>query len=256
MNKRKAIKNIETVANIWMSILLPLLSVGLCFLCAKSINVLGIKTTIIISVAIIVLVLICAIIVERIATSVCAERVSTSISSAAQTAKEYTFDNMGVAGINGVFSETEIAAKEKSRNYSEIWLVSFDLQSEVYGGAYENTVIENVRKGTKYKYFIPDNPANREKIRVLFSACNYSENIEAYILPQSFFFLVSEVDFAIYEPYYLPQHTNEEKCGYMGLNINGLDGRYEVAMSPELIFAIQSRLAECITEDSKISVRR
>jgi len=156
--------------------------------------------------------------------------------------------DIGVIGIKGIYPEVEIAQMERRNTFDTIWLVSHDMKSEVEDGEYSGVVLDNLKKGTKYCYFVPHPHNNREiitRIKMIMDKCGNNDNLKFYFLNEDFFFLVPEIDFAIYEPF-----NNAKRKGYMGIDIQGLEGRYATLMSSEFIDTLLAQLF-MITQQSK-----
>ena len=83
--------------------------------------------------------------------------------------------------------------------------------------------------------------------------CHDNPNLEFYYLEPSFFFLVSEIDFSIYNPQVIGGDKVQEpkRCGYLGVNIEGLSDRYAVSMSDDLVDAIVYKLSINATDEYK-----
>jgi hypothetical protein len=102
--------------------------------------------------------------------------------------------------MNGICKEEQLALMEKTYPFEEIWLISPDLLTEINSGIYAGVIKENLKKGTKYKYFVPETEINKVRVQIFRNSCGNNKNLEIYYLSDDFFFLVPRVDFAIYEP--------------------------------------------------------
>ena len=144
--------------------------------------------------------------------------------------------------MNGIYKEKALALMEKTNVHSEIWLISPDLLTEINNGVYAGVVRDNLKKGTKYRYFIPHSPTNEIRVKMFQENCNNDKNLEIYYLTDDFFFLVPDVDFAIYEPL---KSISDGKQGYMGLLFQGMKERFAVLMNNDFVDALASKLEEC-----------
>lgn len=142
---------------------------------------------------------------------------------------------------NGIYKEDQLALMERTGRFNEIWLISPDLSTEIEDGIYNGVVKSNLRKGTKYKYFVPKNDVNAHRVNIFWEDCNRNKNLEIYYLTNDFFFLVPDIDFAIYEP------MSKQRIGYMGLAIDCTSDRVAVSMNSEFVDALSSKLESCMT---------
>lgn len=145
--------------------------------------------------------------------------------------------------MNGVCKEEQLALMERTCTFEEIWLISPDLLTEINSGIYAGVVRDNLRKGTKYKYFVPNTEINKVRVEIFKKNCGNNANLQIYYLTDDFFFLVPKVDFAIYEPM---KSITDGKKGYMGLPIEGTDESFAVLMNNDFVDAVIGKLAEKI----------
>lgn len=147
--------------------------------------------------------------------------------------------------MNGICKEEQLALMERTCSFEEIWLISPDLLTEINSGIYAGVINKNLKKGTKYKYFVPDTEINRVRVKIFKKNCGYSKNLEVYDLADDFFFLVPRVDFAIYEPM---KSITDGKKGYIGLPIQGTTESFAVLMNNDFVDAVVGKLAERLNE--------
>lgn len=145
--------------------------------------------------------------------------------------------------MNGVCKEEQLALMEKTCKFEEIWLISPDLLTEINNGIYAGVIKQNLRKGTRYKYFVPDTEINKVRVKIFEESCGHNKNLEIHFLANDFFFLVPRVDFAIYEPM---KSISNGKKGYMGLPIQGVTENFAVLMNNDFVDAVVGKLAECL----------
>lgn len=143
--------------------------------------------------------------------------------------------------MNGICKEEQLALMEKTYPFEEIWLISPDLLTEINSGIYAGVIKENLKKGTKYKYFVPETEINKVRVQIFRNSCGNSKNLEIYYLSDDFFFLVPRVDFAIYEPM---KSITDGKKGYIGLPIQGTAESFAVLMNNDFVDAVIGKLAE------------
>lgn len=143
--------------------------------------------------------------------------------------------------MNGICKEEQLALMEKTYPFEEIWLISPDLLTEINSGIYAGVIKENLKKGTKYKYFVPETEINKVRVQIFRNSCGNNKNLEIYYLSDDFFFLVPRVDFAIYEPM---KSITDGKKGYIGLPIQGTAESFAVLMNNDFVDAVIGKLAE------------
>lgn len=143
--------------------------------------------------------------------------------------------------MNGICKEEQLALMEKTYPFEEIWLISPDLLTEINSGIYAGVIKENLKKGTKYKYFVPETEINKVRVQIFRNSCRNNKNLEIYYLSDDFFFLVPRVDFAIYEPM---KSITDGKKGYIGLPIQGTAESFAVLMNNDFVDAVIGKLAE------------
>ena len=143
--------------------------------------------------------------------------------------------------MNGICKEEQLALMEKTYPFEEIWLISPDLLTEINSGIYAGVIKENLKKATKYKYFVPDTEINKVRVQIFKNSCGNSKNLEVYYLSDDFFFLVPHVDFAIYEPM---KSITDGKKGYIGLPIQGTTESFAALMNNDFVDAVIGKLAE------------
>lgn len=146
--------------------------------------------------------------------------------------------------MDGIYREEQLAIMERTQHFDEIWLISPDFSTEIEEGVYSNVVKDNLKKGTKYKYFVPRTDINKHRVRIFWEACNRNKHLEIYFLTDDFFFLVPDIDFAIYEPNKVDAKV---RSGYMGLGIQGESERFAVKMNTFFVDALSAKLEGCMT---------
>lgn len=134
----------------------------------------------------------------------------------------------------GIIPEHELAEMEASCDYEEIWVISNDLSAEV--GQYKDIVPQNLKRGIKYKFFYRRTAQNEIRIAEIRRKNGGSKNAEYFCLEDDFFFIVTNLDFTIYNPY------SEDKIGFMGIELPGAEELYAIKVARNLTDAIASRL--------------
>lgn len=152
-----------------------------------------------------------------------------------------------IPGVPGIIKDEDLAKYEAKIDCSEIWLVSYDLESEFNDGLYQDVVINNLKRGIKYKYFVAQTPGievtiDNEVINTLPDECK--QNFEYFILKNEFFFLVDNIDFVIYDPYNAASSGISGCKAYMSMVLSNGDVIYEAPMNSDLRDRIVARLIE------------
>ena len=142
-----------------------------------------------------------------------------------------------------IISDKKLSEFERTCSCEEIWVVSNDLETEVDGGLYAEIVPSNLKRGIKYKIFVPKNHLTSIRLEQLKRKNGNSENIKYYLLTDDFFFLVSKLDFTIYDPY---KTSATGRRGYIGLDLPDCEELYAAKIDDPLIDAIASKLLEYI----------
>lgn len=142
-----------------------------------------------------------------------------------------------------IISDRRLSEFESACSCEEIWVVSNDLETEVDGGLYAEVVPANLKRGIKYKIFVPKNYLTSIRLEHLKRRNGNSDNIEYYLLTDDFFFLVSKLDFTIYDPY---KTSATGRRGYIGLDLPDCEELYAARIDDPLIDAIASKLLEYI----------
>lgn len=224
---------------IGFAILFPIISIGCSFGVSLLEAKLGLLPTIILLMAILVLVIVMGYFGGKTLEYIGRGFFDKSFDSSIKNIRDRRANNVIM---NGVYREAQLALVERTRTFSEIWLISSDLLTEINSGIYAGIVRSNLKKGTKYRYFVPHTPINEIRVKMFRESCKNNKNLEIYYLTDDFFFLVPDVDFAIYEPL---KSVTDGKQGYMGLQIQGMNERYAVLMNNDFVDALASKLEEC-----------
>lgn len=122
----------------------------------------------------------------------------------------------------------------------EIWLITADLEEDSMGGPFQEVVGDNLRRGVKYHYFVPNEPMMKSRVGQLKAIHENHPGLSFTYLNDDFFFLVPRFDFAIYNPYCVPGGTKRE--AFMGIPVDPKYGRFEAKVNPDLIDVLIGKL--------------
>lgn len=238
----------ENFNSTWMAILLPTISVAVTLFVSYLTERLGFLFTIGVLLANLMVFLIVIVITYILLKHICPQKLQKNIHRISKETKLQSYEklNISAVGIKGLYPESEIAHMEKNNYYEDIWLISHDLLTEINDGVYAGAVVNNLKKGMNYTYFVPQTLEIETRIKLLKQKCNNSKRLNFYYLDEDFFFLVPNIDFSIYEP---KKSSKDGKIGFIGVDIDGLPGRYEAKMSDDFVDVLVAKLTKII--DSK-----
>ncbi len=140
-----------------------------------------------------------------------------------------------------LITSAQMAEFESTIECDDIWLVTCDLAEDIPGELFFDTVRSNLRKGTRYKYFIPRSLHAAARIKQILENQQPHGDVEAVPLSDDFFFLATRLDFAIYDPF--NQHGS--RCGYMGLPSDSNE-RYHCRMQAEFVDMLIGKLTSIL----------
>lgn len=229
----------------WVVIIVPVLAFIANIVLAKVQNDIGF-TNIIISIAFLVLLFGEIVIVNHkiISSSIrkfVYPRFEVAINQPIQDVSSYEF-----LFRESIITDRQLSEMEKTCDCEEIWVVSNDLATEIDGGIYSDIVPANLERGIKYKMFVPKNNLTSIRLESLKRKHKSSPNINYYLLTDDFFFLVSKLDFTIYDPY---KTSATGRQGYIGLDLPDSDELYAAKIGDDLVDAIASKLLEYIQNE-------
>lgn len=247
-NSKEKSKKVEEINTMWVSILLPLISIVATLSISILISEVKLELALLILIAVIIFLSIFLYITLIIFKSIHERKIKQIVSNVSEDTKIASYNklNINAVGINGIFPESEIAHMENNNYYENIWLISHDLLTEIEDGVYAGAVIDNIKRGINYTYFVPKNLEIEPRIKLLKEKCNNSKRLKFFYLDDSFFFLVPNIDFSIYEP---TKTFSEGKKGFLGVDIDGLPGRYEALMSNNFVDVLVAKLSQIIDKE-------
>lgn len=132
--------------------------------------------------------------------------------------------------ITWMIDNEQMAEYEKTNNVNEVWLVTCDLAEDIPDAIFFDVVQKNLERGVRYRYFIPHSLAAQARGMQLVENHAGAGDIRVITLSDDFFFLVSRLDFTIYDP----KNLNGQRCGYMGLPLDGTD-RFHCSMESQFV---------------------
>jgi len=141
--------------------------------------------------------------------------------------------------VDWILTTPQLIKFESVIKNSEVWLITSDLYEDCIGGPFQECVSNNLKKGVRYHYFVPDTMGVRSKSKQINAVNKNNKDLHFSFLEDDFFFLVSKFDFGIINPF---KKGKIERLGFMGLPVPDEKGRYQVKISDELIDIIIGKL--------------
>lgn len=237
--------NTKSFSSLWLYIGVPILSLVINVILAEVQNTFG-MVNIIMSITFIVVLVLEVTIVNKKTLFKHAKELLFPRFEVAFSQKPFDIKSYDYLFEESIISDKKLSEFESSCSCEEIWVVSNDLQTEVDGGLYAEIVPNNLERGIKYKIFVPKNNLNSIRLEHLKRRNKKPENIKYYLLTDDFFFLVSKLDFTIYDPY---KTSATGRKGYIGLDLPDCDVLYAAKVDDPLVDAIASKLLDYIQKD-------
>ncbi len=129
--------------------------------------------------------------------------------------KEHIDRHVDRTSITWCMTSPQLAELERNMALSEVWLVTSDLAEDVPGALFYDVVHANLKKGVRYRYFIPRSLEAEARGMELIQKHKNVGDIEIMALADDVFFLLPQIDYTIYHP----RNTTERTTGYMGLPV-------------------------------------
>ena len=247
MNNENTVNIFEVVG---FSILFPIISIGCCFGFAYLERMIGFWQSVGILGIVLVFVTLITYFAGKVLTSLGNDNLSVAFELSVKVVQDELSQN---TVMDGIYFEDHLAIMERNKFFEEIWLISPDLRTEIEQGVYAGVVRDNLKKGTEYKYFVPNTTENRVRVKKFLHSCNHNKKLKIFYLDDTFFFLVPDLDFAIYEP--LKSYSGGMN-GYMGIKIQGSSERYAVLMNQDFVDALVSKLDERVQSNASSGVEQ
>jgi len=128
-----------------------------------------------------------------------------------------------------VLTTNDLVKKEAETPMSEVWIISSYLGAEMVEDLFAPVIRENVRRGVKYYYVVPNDHLSLDKVRSI--ARMAGEGVKAIEVRDSDFFnLVSSHDTCVFDPF---ERSPNAATGYMNVpnDVNQID--YFIKLSPD-----------------------
>lgn len=103
--------------------------------------------------------------------------------------------------LNWLYSIQKIADLESNINVPLIWVLTSDLSHDIIGGYFQKIVENNLKRGVKYRYFLPDNPENQGRVKSLRIYYNDNPDVSFTFLKVDFFIISNNFQVIIYNPF-------------------------------------------------------
>ena len=114
-------------------------------------------------------------------------------------------DRVECKNVEGIVSEQTLSKMEAKTEAKEIWIATnyLETESQGYGAGYVEIVQNNLDNGIVYRFFYPSSDENNMKAERMKRLHNYHKNLICYEVSDEFYFLVTGVDFTIYNPLFI-----------------------------------------------------
>lgn len=146
-----------------------------------------------------------------------------------------------------LYSNHKLEEYERNVNCPDIWILTADLLTEVERDIFKRLVVPNIKRGIRYVYFVPDTPVIRGRIaqmRSQYSGLGKTDEVQLTFLPDTFFFLVANLEIAIYNPLADGNQQFAPRTAFMGLPTTTIaeEGHYYVPIARELVDKLVGQL--------------
>lgn len=152
--------------------------------------------------------------------------------------------------ITWLLNEEQLVAYERESKAPEVWLLTSDLLDDSHGGAFQGVVAENIRRGVKQTYFVPNMPEVRARVESILAFHNNHPNLGVVYLSDEFFFLSPRLDIVIYNPL---GKGGIERTGFMGLPSPSGGWHFHAMVSGEFLDRLVGRLLPLISGADAVS---
>lgn len=137
-------------------------------------------------------------------------------------------------GFDWLYTKDQLLIYEEETGAAEIWLISADLLDDVGEGAFREAVRNNLARGMRYRFFVPDTVVLRSRATELMQSHSHP-NVRCVFLRDEFFFLVPKLDIVIYNP---QRAGVEKRTAFLGIPAAGEEKHYSAKISDDLTDAI------------------
>lgn len=144
-----------------------------------------------------------------------------------------------------ILTERQLAKQEDDVEMKELWIITADLGFDADDSVFEEATENNIKRGTKYTYFIPQNKVTKSRIEQLKMLHGNSSNLQFVFLDDDFFFFAPNLDCVLH--FYSSNRPND---GFIGLTLNYK--RYYIKMSSELFHATYGNLFQHVEKGDSI----
>jgi hypothetical protein len=117
---------------------------------------------------------------------------------------------------------SQVKRIESSTNATEVWIITASLEEELDSDQFLPIVSDNIQRGVRYRYFLPDIPLLRERGNVLLETVGKTGGLELEYVSHPLFNIIAMQDFGIFIP---PSRATTKAQAFMNLPIKerGLD---------------------------------
>jgi hypothetical protein len=142
-------------------------------------------------------------------------------------------------GKEWLISREELMILEGKTKANEVWIISRSLHEETDKKTFLPIVKNNIKRGVKYTYVVPDSDLIRAKVAKIRSAHGVGESVYFRFISDELFDLVAVQDIAVFGPI---GEKGEDMVAYMNLPIGEAGSDYFIALSREFAERLVGRL--------------
>jgi hypothetical protein len=146
---------------------------------------------------------------------------------------------IGPDKISWLITTPQMARFEAKCKALEIWCISADLYEDIPSGEFSKTVNNNLKKGIKYTYFVPDTEQMHARMEQIVRFHNNSPNLGVKYVNDDFFFLVPKLDIIIYNPFGV---GDTHRLGYLGIPTEADTQHFHARISSDFIDRLLGKL--------------
>lgn len=150
-----------------------------------------------------------------------------------------------------LYTSRQLLDYEQSVKCPDIWILTADLLTEVERDIFKSVVLPNIGRGVRYIYFVPNTELIHGRIaqmRALYPRLGTTDDIQFKFLPDTFFFLVANLEIAIYNPLANKNKEFAPRSAYMGLPTATIaeEGHYYASIAGDLVDTLVGHLDRLI----------
>lgn len=152
--------------------------------------------------------------------------------------------------ITWLFETEQLAAYERVCDAPEVWLLTSDLLDDVQGGMFQEVVAQNLKRGIRQVYFVPNSPEVRARVETVLTYHKRHPNMRFVYVSGDLFLLSPKLDIVIYNPLAVPPAARR---GFMGLPAPRSVRHYHAEIDGEFIDRLVGRLLPMLESGGRLA---